>query len=493
MKKGHIILLCILLAKAATGQPVDTLSVARKLPAISNLVENFCGAKDAEILYVESANRAVSSGSYKRYVDQYFTYLSYNRGVLPTGTSASLELADKETQLNLNVSRKAEGKRGGLLLMTAGVIAKLDNNVSQLFNGSTPQSGTSFFGNFAFMPAKAHLKYATNIINEDGELTDVLADINRKRRQFKDAFCYKYGVEYVKKYSCLIERWVELDKISVDSITCKEALPIIKEKEAIEKSLKDAGLLDKNAEKISREIFDEYKNQMYELEIEDESWISVRFFWFSGGIIYTRESYDTYNNNELLAKRFSTQDFDALGFRISANWFKEKINDPGLVQAQYFNLSYAPARTNNFSGLKSQDVVRIIEKNQNSDTTYAFQATRKAKDITGKSYETNWKHVFSTTYTAMFGENKGTGINLQGQLVVSPISKPIYSTHLGILLRLLNNNYDPTDKKSKAKINFEVFVELPDMTDVAGSNKSMLENSVIGINTSVPFNKIFFK
>ncbi|MCB0696983.1 MAG: hypothetical protein KDC07_06445 [Chitinophagaceae bacterium] len=500
MRKIIIIPFLCTIMSGVSAQVIDVEETEKKINNVVRGVNVLCNAVEP-VIVGEDTNKIATSGTYKRYIDQYFTYLSYSRGTLPTGTSASLVLADKETQLNLNISRKVEGNRGGILLMTSGVSAKLDNNVSQLFNGNVPQSGTTFFGNFAFLPKNGRLSrskkgqiiYVTDYFDEHGNHTSPLEIMHKKRAVLKEAYCNKYQAEFVSKYTAILDRWEELNGMNLEALNSVEVIAVLKEKEALEKTLRDAGLLDKSAEKIANEVIKKYTNELYDLEIEDASWLSVSFFWWSGGITYTREAYDTYNSNAPLSKRFSTQDFDALGLNIAANWFKEKFEKQGLIQSYYANIGYAPKRTNSIAGLKSQEILRSINNSPGNDTMYLIQSSKKAKNVTNVNYETNIKHVFSGTYTAMFGENKSSGLNFSAQLIVSPISKPVYNTHIGYLVRLLNNQHDPEDKKSKARINFEVFLELPDMTDVAKTNNTIWENGIIGINTSVPFNKIFFK
>ncbi len=496
MKKLHLFLL-LFCSSNLQAQIISELKVRRKIENVSLAMEHFCDSMVREIRAANQNNKIIMDPSYKKYIDQYFTYLAYNRGTLPIGTSAALELADKETKINLSISKKVEKGNGKVLLMTAGVLAKLDNNTAQLFSGNTPQSGTTFFGNFAFLPGHARYKHAKVRIAEidpDGNVTrNYLDEIRESRVQNHLTLCDKYCNQFSYQFNCLLDRWLQLRKLDLDKLDCVERLKTIKELESIEKALKDAGLLDQSPARIVSKFKDEYAGQLYNIEAESEGWLSVKFFWFSGGITYTHESYETYDNNNILAKRFGSQDFDAVGFRITANWFKERLADEGLVRACYFNISYAPQRTNTFSILKSQDIYRDIYKNTLSDTSIYFQMNKKAKDITGKKYEENWQHTFSTTHTSMLGKDKNYGINLQAQLMVSPISEPVYSTHAGLLVRLVNNNFDPEDKKSKAKVNFEVFIEFPDMTDVEQSNKTVWQNRIIGINTTVPFNKIFFK
>jgi hypothetical protein len=66
----------------------------------------------------------------------------------------------------------------------------------------------------------------------------------------------------------------------------------------------------------------------------------------------------------------------------------------------------------------------------------------------------------------------------------------IYDTNVQwqdrITFRVLNS----TDQKSK--VNFEIFMTLSDWNDSQATGKSAWQRKAIGLNTTIPFNKIFF-
>lgn len=499
MKK--IIITCIFLSPVATQAQIvrtDIKEMKDKVDTVSESIDKYmCRSKTGDTAAIDKKSKSeviITSESYKRYIDKYFTYLSYNRGTLPTGTTATMELADKETQLNLSLSKKMTGKNGRILLATAGMRAKIDDNISEIFSGSKLNTGTSFFANFAFMPknARGKLKIVTDKYDENGNHTDVLKSINDARKNLRKAYCKRYSAEFLAKYKCLLDRLMELrsKKLTED---CADKLSIINDIEAIEKKLADAGLSSKSAEELTKSVLDAYQDELYEIETENEAWLSMHVFWISGGINYAYDAYTTYDDSKPLSNRFGSQNFESVGLKLTANWFKDKFNAGGAVRSRYFNISYEPKRTNSFESLSSVDVLNLINHGSNADTFVYFMNNKKPKDITGVEYKTSWMHNFSSTYTIMLGEKRNFGFNFNGLVQISPLSAPIYNAHAGLLLSLKNTDYDPTDKDSKAKVNFEIFLRLPDMTDVAKSGNTVWQNRVIGINTSIPFNKIFFK
>lgn len=494
MKKAIITLLVLSFSKFPQAQ-IASLEIREKIESVAKSTKEFCDSTGKKLEYVRNSNDIVTDGSYKKYIDRYFTYLAYNRGVLPSGNSASLEIANNSSQLELSLSKKVDQPKGRILLLTGGIKAKLDDGIAQLFSGSNTSSGTTFFGNFAFLPGSSSHKVASEVTKfVDGKkITTEFDKLKQKRQEYQNYFCQNATVNFRSKYNALLDCWIEINKKLKTATEGCDIAELTKKKEEIEKQLKDAGLLDLKAGKISGKMQKEYEEAMYDLETETDAWQWITFRWISGGITYNRESFDTYNESNSVAKRFGSRDFDAVGLRITAHWFREKLNVANPGASYYFNISYEPKTTNSYTIIKSQDILRNILRSVNPDTTYFFQSNKKAKNITGKKYNTGWEHHFSSTYTIMVGKKQNTGINLRGESIVCEFSSPVYNAHGGILLRMVNNDYDPADKKSKAKINFELFIELPDISDVGGSGKNAWQNKVIGIHTSIPFNKIFFK
>jgi hypothetical protein len=496
--------LCILLILAfpmfGTAQ-VNTGAIKANLNKIQQTMRKFCDSVSKEIDTANLNRYFLTQGSYERYIDQYFTNLSYNRGVLPTGNSAAVELKNNSTQLEFSLSQKVAkpNTASRILLFTEGVRAKLNSDVSQLFSGGNITTGTTFFANFAVLPAvsrrNTHIRSVQAEVDAQGNVNDLAAVLHTKRRDFVQGFCATYATEFTRKYGVILDCL----EIINDSIANAHRVPcdlysLYKRKEEMEKLLTEAGLINSKAGKISNSYKKKYTDGMYEIEAEDDSWLFAKFKWWSGGISYTRDAYDTYDEGRPLAKRFDTKNFDGWKLSLAFHWFRQYFDatEKHFLGSRYLNLSLNAGNTSNFARITNQDVVRMINRS-GPDTVYTLQTVKKAKNITGKTYKTNWEYLIGGTFTGLFGNGQSTGINLRAECNVSSLSAPVYSTHMGLLLRFVNNNYDPSDKKSKAKVNIEAFIEFSDMSDVGGSGKSVWQNKVIGLGTTIPFSRIFFK
>ncbi|MBO9633647.1 MAG: hypothetical protein J7578_11070 [Chitinophagaceae bacterium] len=502
--KNLLIFTLVMLCLNATAQISPDL-IRKKIDAVQKIMIPYC---KSELATVDTTNnnpdvrKVVTLSSYKKYIDQYFTYLAYNRGSLPTGSSAALELTNNSTLLNFSLAKKIESKQpeGPLSIFTGGVKANISDGISQLFSGNNLSTGTTVFGNFAFLPART--KYRKNVKVEvsrwvNGEKvtrTNPYQDMRRDRQLNATQFCEYVSTEYVNKYNALVNRWEEVKSKLRYLSSGDDTVQLNKMKDEIEKELSDAGLVKQPATKLAAAMKKEYEEKKYDLETENDAWIWVHFQWFSGGVTYTRQSYSTYDENRSLAERLNDENFDEVGFNITAQWFTQKFREYGLFGSTYFNIAYEPRATNNFIVLKNKDITSVILRSPSpADTVYSFQTSQKARNTTGKTYRSGWQHKISSTFTAMLGEKQQTGINLRGEWIPSDIVSPVYNAHIGALLRFVNNNYDPSDKNSSAKLNLEFFIEFNDMSDVGGSGKSVWQNKLIGVSTTVPFNKIFFK
>lgn len=439
---------------------------------------------------------------YNKYIDTKFTYLSYQRSSFGTGNSASLDLADNATNIALNIAKAIKNINGKTVaIATAGVKSKISDGIANIFNGNTATSGTTLFLNGAFLINQKSFKTVTDamITGSDGITRRVptpFGSLVNKLVTYKKEFEHNTVDKYSRNYNSLICRLETIEARLNDSAfkdTCALWTNLWQEKEKILGQLKDAGLIDKQPTAIANEIGNKYLDGYYKTIADEPSWEWFKLSWFNFGISYSRNSYTTYNSALTLNKRFGTKDFDALGVKFTYNWFGEKEQQGGFVRAWYANISYEPTLTNNYSLIKDQIIIKNVLATSLNDTSFTFQTNKTAKDITTIPYKTSWQHNFNSVYTAMFTNKKNVGINLLMQAQISSLSKPVYNARIGLLASLRNNNFDPTDSKSKAKVNFEIFIQFPDILDVGGSGKSVWQNRVIGLSTTIPFNKIFLQ
>ncbi len=107
---------------------------------------------DLDSQFVTNSSAVLDPLIFNKFLDQKFSYLSYERGALPSVNSASLDLLDNETQLKLSLAKKISDPQGQIRkIISLGVKAKLGDGISNLFKGNSISTGTNLFLNFAFL------------------------------------------------------------------------------------------------------------------------------------------------------------------------------------------------------------------------------------------------------------------------------------------------------------------------------------------------------
>ncbi|MFN8242771.1 MAG: hypothetical protein U0X40_01850 [Ferruginibacter sp.] len=486
-----------------------------------------------------------------RFIENKFTYLSFNRSELPTGNSAALDIADNSTSLKLTLSKKIqnEGERIKAII-TGGVKAKLGDGIAELFRGNSASAGTSFFGNISILGNSRFVTSKSEFENGQRIPSAAIAKLSRKLTRYYNSNFYDKYVRALQdnKYPALISRLrqietqlaetprdccteiaavqqrlkavrdslsslpgktkaeeaaivlleVQLQKQQADLCACSQTADasvtkLYNEKESIEKQLSETGITDAGVDEAADKIEKNYLEDYYKAITGKPVWEKYQLRWFSFAITYSKNQYALYNGALPVSKRFTSKDFDAFGLKMSYNWFQQNINQPGFVRSWYAGITYEPELTNNYESLSPKDMLKNVVLGSNIDTTILSQTAKKARDITGIAFKKILQHGFSASYTAMFTKKSNVGINLLAQSRFSDAGSPAFNSRLGVIVSMANSDFDPDDKKSKAQVNFEVFVQFPDMTDTGKTGKSVWQNKVIGISTNIPFNKIFLK
>lgn len=485
---------------------------------------------------------------YNKYVENKFTYLSFERGVLPVVNSASLDISENATQLKLNFSKKITAPDGIIKgIISTGVQAKLGDGVAELFKGSVTSAGTTFFVNGSILQRGYHfktvtsrfingrevvtafgkskpqlIKYKRNFENKylDGSLNSYQYFINRLKeintqiiRNQLETDCCKVVEDQIKEehdilnnlsaveYADTIQKALHefrLKQLEIERCNCVAAVKLAwsnlyKEKEEIERRLQESGIIDGKTDDVVESIETKYQDGYYDLLTKSPAWEVFKLKWISFGLTYSRDTYATYDTALIFNKRFTSRDFDSWGVKITQNWFKQKHQQAGLIRSWYANLSYQPKRSNSYEDIIALDILKTTGIGRRGDTSYTLQTSKKAKDITGIPFKTVWQHTFSSAFTAMLFKKANIGLNLLAQSAFSVISAPVFNTRAGVIFSIANSNYDSADKNSKAKVNFEFFIQFPDMSDVSASGKSVWQKRILGISTNIPFNKIFLK
>ena len=164
---------------------------------------------------------------YNKFLENKFTYLSFDRNVLSDVNSAALDLLENSTQLKLSIARKFSNKSAQIRsLLSAGVKAKLGDGISELFKGSSATTGTTLFLNFAHFEEQRFKTPITGFLNGHSAKKPALVKMDAALYKYYADFYDKYVEGFTEKYNLLIDRYSEIKRRikdgKIDTACCKE-------------------------------------------------------------------------------------------------------------------------------------------------------------------------------------------------------------------------------------------------------------------------------
>ncbi|MEJ8843129.1 hypothetical protein WG954_12130 [Lacibacter sp. H375] len=437
--------------------------------------------------------RLLSNKNYSAFFDKYFTLLSFEKEGLPDGNSASLKTSSNDTKMNLNLSHKK-----AYTITNVGADLNLSSNTGSIFSGGDLTANSTYYIKASFLNSGFNkLWYDYDRRNE------MLIKRNYRVNEIRQ----EYNANFVIKYTAIALQLKNADSIIAALYDKKMAgsfseddkvllIKTIEEKAKYKKALADAGLEGNIEEKIEA-VKTQLDKEIYEIELSSNAWTAFRIGWFSGSVSYTKDKYITYDKNSLFEKKVGERLFDKWSLNASYNflfernsWWQQKIHPRGL-RSIYLSASWTGSKDNNFSQIKETDFTtrQIFIRNTiaSGDSSLEVVSTQKVKDITGKTFQTEWNNSLGIQSTLIFGKSNFWGVNLSTTGTFSRFRGPLFNGKAGILFRFIDSN------DGKSKVNFEVFMQLRDWADNLRTNKTTWERKVIGISTTVPFNRVFFK
>jgi hypothetical protein len=440
--------------------------------------------------------RLLSNKNYSAFFDKYFTLLSFEKESLPDGNSASFKTSANETRMNLNLSHKK-----AYTITNVGAELNLSSNTGSIFSGGDLTANSTYYIKTSLLNSGFNkLWYDYDRRNEMLIRRDYR--VNEIKREYNSNFVIKYSaiVLQLKTADSIIAALYDKQMAS-QTKTLNQAdevllLKTIEEKAKYKKALADAGL-DGNIEEKIEAVKSQLDKEIYEIELSSNAWTAFRIGWFSGSVSYTKDKYLTYDKNGPFEKKVGERLFDKWSLTANYNFLYERnswwqqIKHPRGLKSIYFAASWTGSKDNNFSQIKETDFTtrQIFLRNNiaSGDSTLEVVSTQKVKDVTGKMFQTEWNNTLGLQSTLIFGKSNFWGINLATTGTFSKFRGPLFNGRAGILFRFIDSN------DGKAKVNFEIFVQLRDWADNLRTNKNTWERKVIGFTTTVPFNKVFFK
>lgn len=474
---------------------------------IFKAVQDRAIAEDSSFMVAsDTVPRYLSKPAFNKFFDEYFTLLNYQRQSFAEGNSASAEVSDNSTRVNLTLSKKVRTS-----IISLGTVLNIKDNTGTLFSGDKPTTGTQINAGYSVLLKNRRSNFFYNV----GEQR-----VNyRARKETLDSLELLYRENNPSLYLVLIDKLNQANagkETASDSIQrYEQILPRARtqaQRGEIDKKIRQwrNALVAARAEvaKITAELkklqFDqplaEFANgiqkrtidQMIKKELRHEGITQFSLHWLSFGSSYKRELYDTYDSTLTFTKRVDSRSFNTWTFSATYNYYRSKTpynkkkNKLALFfHSVYGGFSYSVTTSNNYSGLEEANIsIQTIKTNK--DSLYVFSTDKKLRNITTRSFETYLVHRWGAQFTGMFGREEFVGVNVITSLDREK-SLTTYNLRSGLLFRFKNSD------DTKPKVNFEIFLNLKDLNNNKDSDKNAWQRKQIGIATVIPFDKVFFK
>ena len=505
----------------------DTTRIIPKLNDVRDSITNFRTRFLADLALDSTNQNYLSPQAFDRFFDKYFTLLKYERESFTEGNSAALNVDDKASRLNLNLSYK---KNSGII--TVGTALNISDNSGLIFSGDKPTAGTEFtlsysrllltsrlinfngpkmFTNWAKRrelidsvwrvhsqrnPTYGHIiKRQWSTINTNiprfetsiqalqihiTRFTDSLNSVNQQLVSSSDTIRYRNFSDTLR----IDNNALSLLQDSLVSALDKRA-KLVQELTTLNDTTKSATEIAKAIEKSVRKI--EIQEQL-----ETDGVNSFLMTWLTGGINYRRDNYVTYDSTLQFSKRIGKQLFDKWTFNGAINFLWQRTNtwieflNSKFINSFYLNVNYSLVRTNNFEKLDEQGL-NVLQSVSQNNVVYEFSSSKKIRDISGRSFSSSWIHKPGIVATLLFGKKQFWGLNLSQSSQFEKHQSPIFNFRTGLLFRFKDS------EKENSMVNFEFFFAFNDLGDTKDEGKSVWQRKQIGISTTVPFKKVFFR
>lgn len=495
------------------------------------IFRGFIQAKRDSIRKDSVASRLLSHGAFDQFFRNKLSLLAYNRGSFSQGNTASLSFSEDKTNLNLSISYANDRS-----IFTLGSMINVKDNTGTIFSDSKPTSGTQLFVDHAILfrssrnvtytlnGAKAtqirrlsvldsvenanaifqskfriSQREEENLLHKDKGVKKRISEVDslgRLKKIWDDArHNYRQAVEFrsqlkieqktVDSLRDILNNTIKIDtvlyqKYLTDTIFWKTAKSVSEELIAIA-PLRKWGKLKAVSDTTSLAA------KLDTLELSPLGLLTSSLNWFSYGLSYQKLSINTYDSLLPISKRVRPFDYSVWSGHLSLNFFTDKtdtyLSGKGTIfKNLYFGITYSFSGNNSYTSFDDLDY-STTKSNKKLDSLFQVSSAQKVKNITSVDLDYFIVHKAVGQFSGMFRNGK-VGINAIGTGVWRRGQYPLYEFRLGAIFKYT----DSGDLKSK--VNFELFLDLPDLVDSRHTGRNTFQRSSVGISATVPFQKI---
>jgi hypothetical protein len=441
----------------------------------------------------------LSDKSYDAFFSKWLAYVNFSKDGYPDGNSVLVAPNSASTRLRTTLAYK-----GNDIVYNAGTEVNFSNNIGNVLSKSDVTANTTFFGSVGILPK---LKTSRKIFYDVDRAGQNDSDKIELLDKFMANVQKRYGSDY-KDDTAKYNR--TLDSVRQAGGFSRAPAPLLVDYYATLEKARSYGFNENAAYYMAmghknariESLKDSIKLVLDSLETANDAIQIFQFSWFNGSFAYTRNDYTTYNGNALFAKRVTDVFFDSLAFNLGFNFLFERTLQRGTrggssfldrswLRSFYLTANYNVARDINYAHMTATNIFttqNISDPNNTGpiDTVYQLQSQTKGINITNKPKVTGWAHTFSTKAFVILANSSLMGFDVALSGSYGRLIEPVYSAQVGILFRFADS------QTQKTKVNFELFLQLNDWGDSQQSGLSTWQRKVVGINASIPFNKLFF-
>lgn len=494
------IFLFLLIANFAFGQltrktgdvKVEDSKVSDEIKDLQNVLLNNCYCITPE-MSDESCKKGnpyttgdfISPLSFNRLLRRELTLITLNEEGLPTlGNYVSSKLSKEDTRITLNGSFYNVGMPQNSVIrniLSVAVEGGIKNNISNLFSNSSINSNSGITINFSKFSSSSKYTYT--------QLQ--CAKLNVLRQRLYDTFnneveLRKLGPtqKFMDSLNKLLDEKKKIDSLASLNPNDNE----IKIKRLT--NLNSINALKNEGIKLTddKEIVEEYKEKLYQLETKDIKWRSYKISWTDFYFNLKGEEYEVFDEKLPLIPtdtQFINHGFQKYVLGVSFNHFRS--SDVRSLYKFGF-LSKLSFRLENDNSLSSAEKSEIITTKTDTIGLLKREVITK-KNVYTEPFEKFTSFVTNYQFTKYLNDKRNNAISLSGEARIrtdkvcekAPLTNVGISYHFALLNKADLNSY----------LNFEVFLKFTDIFNSKDKETKFYQRNLLGFKLGVPFKSLF--
>ncbi len=484
MNRTIFTLSCLFIATTLSAQVPTEKAISDTFTAVESkfksfLDENYNFTCDRSKTAKEQKG-IVSTQSFRKLTEKYFSLAITDKDKTPIGTFASLDFTNNETKLNLNVTSNINS----VSYLTVSTSLNVKDKTGSIFSNNTISSGFSGAIKYSIRRPNARIfYYKENCVKLENAVN----------------FQKEFGANSIKKdHAKLIaarKRYDQLQALvqhcgvgtlgAVSEKQAKECADALEEKTKLEQLFVEFN--KKNASGMAKA----FQDSLVAFESENAIINGVGFWWATFLASYGSESYDLFDKTRIKPEAsIFTETHNRFKIGGELNYF---INLTDAYEGKYrlgrsrlISFGVYWENDNNIKGLKALKTPFTLITEAN-DTVHTTAASDKnvLYDASTTAFDQYGSVKFTLKYLTYWSKKRIWGLDLFTDVTTNDnLQGPLISAGAGIVFNIKASD------ETKPKVSFELFYKLVDITERLPTSKgAVIERNEIGITAAIPFQK----